>query len=114
MTKTMQAGNPARTVQVRVDLPLEFFKQLSKAADQRELKVGVLVAGLAQIGASKSAPDSRVRVAFTSQIGRDMLRSRERNRSYQDVAAEFGVSTQTAIRWVRRAEQELRAKALAG
>jgi len=55
-----------------------------------------------------------VRVAFTSQIGRDMLRSRERNRSYQDVAAEFGVSTQTAIRWVRRAEQELRAKALAG
>jgi len=62
VTKTMQAGNPARTVQVRVDLPLEFFKQLSKAADQRELKVGVLVAGLAQIGASKSAPDSCVEV----------------------------------------------------
>ena len=108
----MQAGFPARTVTVKVDLPLEFFKQLNTAAGQRDLSVGVMVATLAQIGASKSVPEQAVRIAFTSEVGREMLRSRERNRSHIEVAAEFGVSRQTVNRWLRRAEAELRAKAL--
>jgi len=107
--KTTAANNPVRVVPVNVRLPIGFYKQLKVAADERETTVGEMVAALAQIGAKRKPVNRRdARSSYTFEIGREMLKMKELNRSNEELARSFGVSTSTARIWLIRAEDEFR------
>ena len=105
MIKTAAANNPVRVVPVTVRLPIGFYKRLTTAADERGVTVGEIVAGLAQVGARKARKSTS---SYTFEVGREMLKMKELNRSNEEIGRAVGVSTSTARIWLIRAEDEFR------
>lgn len=106
----------AFNIPVRTELTPTQYKHLHAVATEHKTTVSALVAELVRRGLTTPAREPNQggrRSNYTTHLGEQVHEARRFHRSYQEIGAELGIAAQTAQRYMRRYEAELRTAALA-
>lgn len=105
-------------IPVKTEVSPAHYKRLHAAATKHKTTVGALIAELVRRGLAPAPLEGKPRGGgrrsnYTTELGEKVYEARRFRRSYTEIGAELSMAPDTAQRYMRRYEAEIRTAAMA-